>query len=65
MFLAVAMASVCAQADAWMDSETGYTWWYMVNGDKAIIYKGSSRTAAISPDPVGDLTVPARVGGVC
>jgi len=39
MFLAAAMAAVCAQADTWTDPATGYTWSYRINGDTAEITK--------------------------
>lgn len=35
MFLAVAMAAVCAWADTWTDPDTGYIWTYRINGDTA------------------------------
>ena len=62
MFLAVAMAAVCAWADTWTDPDTGYTWTYRVNGDEAEIYNGSS-SPAISPSPTGAVTIPSTLGG--
>ena len=46
------------------DTETvgGYTWTYEINGDTAVIYKGSS-SPAISPSPTGDVTIPSTLGG--
>lgn len=35
MFLAVAMAAVCAWAYTWKDTDTGYTWTYQISGDTA------------------------------
>ena len=64
MFLAVTFAAVCARADTWTDPDTGYTWTYSINGDKAEIYKkGYYNSAAISPEPTGSLTIPATLGG--
>lgn len=40
----------------------GYTWTYRINGDTAEIYN-SSWTAAISPDPIGTVTIPSTLGG--
>ena len=35
MFLAAAMAGMCAWADTWTDPDTGYTWTYRIVGDTA------------------------------
>ncbi|MBP5227307.1 MAG: hypothetical protein J6Z49_04230 [Kiritimatiellae bacterium] len=57
-----AMAAICAHADTWTDPDTGYTWKYLINGDTAEIYNGSSH-AAIYPKPTGAVTIPASLGG--
>ena len=61
MFLAIAMAAICAQADTWSDPDTGYTWTYRINGDTAEIYKGWS--VAISPSPTNAVTIPSSLDG--
>ena len=61
LFLAAAMAAMCAQADTWADPDTGYTWTYQINGDAAEIYNSGS--AAISPSPTGAVTIPSTLGG--
>ena len=38
MFLAAAMAAMCALADTWTDPDTGYTWYYQINGGMALLY---------------------------
>ena len=67
MFLAAAMVAVCAWADTWTDPDTGYTWTYRVkNGKAEIVYCdewGAGGNAAISPSPVGPVTVPSKIGG--
>ena len=40
----------------------GYTWTYRLNGETAEIYN-NSRSAAVSPKPAGNLTMPATLGG--
>ena len=66
MFLAAAMAVVCAQADTytWTDPATGYTWKYDINGDEVVIgSSGCHGDLCISPNPTGALTIPATIGG--
>ena len=68
LFLAAAMASMCVQAATWTDTDTGYTWTYRISGDAIVIggdlNKGSPvGPTAISPEPVGVLTIPATLGG--
>ena len=58
-FVVIATAFVaCA------DTETvgGYTWTYRINGDTAEIYY-HYQYAAISPKPIGALTIPSSLGG--
>ena len=47
------------------DTETinGYTWTYRINGDAAEIYNKGLDPKAISPEPAGELTIPAALGG--
>ena len=57
-------AAVAAAGGAWAETEPfgGYTWTYRIlEDDTAEIYNGSS--AAISPSPTRDLTVPDMLGG--
>ncbi len=65
MFLAAAMAAVCAQADTWTDPDTGITWSYQVNGDEAEICKivYDYYQVAVSPAPTGHVTIPSTLGG--
>ena len=63
IFLATAMAVICAQADTWTDPDTGYTWTYTVNwDDTATIYNRQGK-AAVSPSPTGALTIPSQLNG--
>ena len=39
----------------------GYTWTYRINGNTAEIYNNGS--CAISPSPIGAVTIPATLGG--
>ena len=50
-------------ADTWTDPETGYTWKYRVNGNKAEIYGSNSGKPSISPLPTGAVTIPSSLGG--
>ena len=61
--LAMLMALVLfsAWADTWTDPDTGYTWYYSINGDTAVIYNDFS--AAIYPSPKGSVTIPSTLGG--
>ena len=54
---------VVAAIGAWAETETvgGYTWTYRINGDTAEIFNNYS--AAISPSPTGDVTIPSTLGG--
>ena len=54
MFLAAAIAAVCAQADTWTDPDTGYTWTYRVNGKTAIL-------EGIDGVPSGFVQIPSEV----
>ena len=58
----VIFAAMQLMADTWTDPDTGYTWTYRINGDTAEIYK-DYYSAAISPSPTGELTVPSTLGG--
>ena len=63
MFLAAAMAAMCAQADTWYDSSTGYTWTYRINGDTAEIYGfyNNTYTPCIFPIPTGTEAIPSEL----
>ena len=58
-------AAAAVAFGAWAATETvgGYTWTYRINGDTAEIYNSYSRSAAISPDPTGAVTIPSTLGG--
>ncbi|MBQ4471369.1 MAG: leucine-rich repeat protein, partial [Kiritimatiellae bacterium] len=53
--------SVSALADTWTDPDTGYTWYYSINGDTAVIC--NSLSVAIYPSPTGSVTIPSTLGG--
>ena len=61
MMMLAAAAAVAIGACAETETVGGYTWTYRINGDTAEIYNGYS--AAISPSPVGAVTVPDTLGG--
>ncbi len=58
----VAMAAICAKADTWKDTSTGYTWTYTVSGGTARIYDDYSHSTAVSPLPTGALNIPFWLG---
>ena len=60
MMLAAAVA-VALGARAATETVGDYTWTYRINGDTAEIYNYSS--AAISPSPIGAVTIPSALGG--
>ena len=63
--LALAVAALAAFG-AWAETETvgEYTWTYRINGDTAEIYGDYySAATAISPKPIGAVTIPATLGG--
>ena len=69
MFLAAAMAAICAfgtppdaYVEEWTDPDTGYTWTYTVWYDTVEICK-HYRQAAVSPLPTGALTIPSQLNG--
>ena len=57
MFLAAAMATVCAQADIWTDPDTGYMWWYQINGITA------ETLGYVRPIPAVAVTIPSMISG--
>ena len=68
LFLATAMAAICAQADT--EKVGDYTWTYRINGERASIegtwvYNSGnpSYIPAISPQPTGAVTIPSSLGG--
>ena len=62
-----ALAFLLVPFGVWGDtaSANGYTWTYRIVGNTAEIYNGDSwsGTTAISPSPVGAVTVPSTLGG--
>ena len=62
MFLVAAMAAMCARADTWKDPDTGYTWYYQINGGMAEIHDDDG-WPAIWPKPTGAITIPSTLGG--
>ena len=57
--IAVFMAATSLLADT--ETVGSYTWTYSINGDTAEIF--NEYNAAISPSPVGAVTIPATLGG--
>ena len=57
----VFVAAMPLMADTWTDPDTGYTWYYRINGDAAEIFNYGN--VAVSPNPTGDLTIPDTLGG--
>ena len=51
-----AFTTFIIQAETWTDPDTGYTWAYRINGDTVEI-------RAISPAPMGTVTVPSSICG--
>ena len=55
-FLLICMiCCITTMADNWTDPDTGYTWYYTVSGNSAII--GENKWAT------GDLVIPATING--
>ncbi len=66
VFLAAAMAAICAQAETETEKVGDYTWRYRINGDTAEIcqdYISGISYPAISPNPTGAVTIPSTLGG--
>ncbi|MBQ3288996.1 MAG: leucine-rich repeat protein [Kiritimatiellae bacterium] len=59
MNLLIRATTACAETERVGD----YTWQYSVVDGKAWIGSGVAETAAISPSPVGEVTVPNELGG--
>lgn len=59
--LTAALVAVGVWAAEWLDTDTGYTWTYKINGNAAEIYNDGN--AAISPSPTGAVAIPSTLGG--
>ena len=63
MFLAAAIAAMCAQADTWTDPDTGIEWTYFVSNGEASLGSGSSSGTAVDKSTTGEIVIPSSLGG--
>ena len=60
----VALAASLGAIETWEDPVTGYTWWYRIVGETAVISSDKLEDpVAISPPPTGVLEIPSMLAG--